>query len=152
MLSDRAMSTRGKGKPVDELDSICKQYKECVHCTKLEFGQECIPEFVKYEWEVNGSGNVVSKGNSPGTCKRSLFECDHLYAKTLAETQAMKDFTTDYHGYWTTIGWKHEDECFGGGGVSEPECCGGFDKPYFLYNSLNKNKVCCADGTIKKEC
>ena len=29
MLSDRAMSTRGVGKPVDELDSLCKLYKEC---------------------------------------------------------------------------------------------------------------------------
>jgi hypothetical protein len=56
MLSDRAMSTRGKGKPVDELDSLCKLYKECIHCAKMEFGNECIPEAVKYNWEVkNGT-------------------------------------------------------------------------------------------------
>ena len=56
MLSDRALSTRGKGKPVDMLDSLCKQYKECVYCAKSEFGEECIPEMIKYKWGVNKKG------------------------------------------------------------------------------------------------
>jgi hypothetical protein len=34
MLGDRAMSTRGRGKPVDQLDNVCRQYKECIHCVK----------------------------------------------------------------------------------------------------------------------
>ena len=55
MLSDRGLSTRGKGKPVDELDTICKTYKECVHCAKKEFGPECIPEKVQYGWQVKNS-------------------------------------------------------------------------------------------------
>ena len=64
MLSDRAMSTRGKGKPVDELDSLCKLYKECVHCAKMEFGPECIPEAVKYNWDVkNGKKTWVHVGS-----------------------------------------------------------------------------------------
>merc|ERR1712235_53412 len=96
MLGDRAMSTRGVGKPVDRLDSLCKDYKECVHCAKMEFGNECIPEGVKYRWEVNNKGKVVSKGNAPGTCERALFECDNMYATRLAESGAMSEFTTDY--------------------------------------------------------
>jgi len=154
MLSDRAMSTRGKGRPVDELDSLCKQYKECVHCAKLEFGPECIPEAVKYGWEVNSKGKVISKGNQPGTCKRALYECDNMYALKLRDSNAMAGWTTDYHGYWTTTGFDYRDgeSCKKRPGDSVPECCGGYDKPYFLYNTLNPNKQCCADGTIQKTC
>merc|ERR1711933_8677 len=46
MLSDRAMSTRGKGKPVDELDSLCKLYKECVHCAKMASSSQREPHRV----------------------------------------------------------------------------------------------------------
>lgn len=152
MLSDRAMSTRGSGKPVDGLDSLCKLYKECVHCAKQEFGEECIPEAIKYNWEVNGNGKVVSKGANPGTCKRALYECDNMYATKLAETGAMSEFTTDYHGFWTTTGFDYKTECPSRGGVSQPECCGGYSSPFYLYNTLNPNKQCCPDGTVQKEC
>lgn len=151
MLSDRAMSTRGVGKPVDELDSLCKLYKECVHCAKMEYGPECIPEAVKYRWDVNSDGKVVSKGNQPGTCKRALFECDNMYATKLAASSAMENWNKDYHGYWSTTGFDHKS-CPRGYGESQPECCGGYDSPFFLYNTLNKNKQCCADGTVQKTC
>ena len=29
----------------------------------MEYGPECIPEAVKYRWDVNDNGVVVSKGN-----------------------------------------------------------------------------------------
>lgn len=152
MLSDRAMSTRGVGKPVDELDALCKLYKECVHCAKKEFGSECIPEAVKYDWKVT-KGKVMSKNNPPGTCKRALFECDHMYAKKLQKSNAMETFTTDYHGYWTTTGFDYKNGgCPKRGGQSQPECCGGYDKPFFLYNTLNLNLQCCPDGTVAKVC
>jgi len=154
MLSDRAMSTRGRGKPVDELDVQCKKYKECVHCAKLEFGSECIPERVKYEWTVGNNGEVKSKKAAPGTCKRALFECDKMYATALRDEDALAVFTTDYHGFWTTTGfdYKSPDSCVKRPGEAVPECCGGHDKPYFLYNTLNPNLKCCLDGTIKKQC
>lgn len=153
MLSDRAMSTRGSGKPVDELDSLCKLYKECVHCAKMEFGEDCIPEAVKYNWDVNPNNNRVrSKGNPPGTCKRALYECDNMYATKLAESGAMASFTTDYHGYWTTTGFDYKTDCPARGGKSVPACCGGDESPFYLYNTLNENKKCCADGTIQKSC
>lgn len=153
MLSDRAMSTRGSGKPVDELDSLCKLYKECVHCAKMEFGEDCIPEAVKYNWDVNPNNNRVrSKGNPPGTCKRALYECDNMYATKLAESGAMAQFTTDYHGYWTTTGFDYKTDCPARGGKAVPACCGGEESPFYLYNTLNPNKQCCADGTIQKSC
>ena len=84
MLSDRALSTRGKGKPVDMLDSLCKQYKECVHCAKSEFGEECIPEMVKYKWGVNKKGEsvIVSKDDlKPEIKKKSAIGTRKILAK-----------------------------------------------------------------------
>ena len=70
MLSDKALSARGKGKPVDELDSLCKLYKDCVHCAKMEFGKECNPEAVKYDWDVNDEGTKFVLEN-PENFKKS---------------------------------------------------------------------------------
>lgn len=38
ILGDRPMSEMGKGKPVDELDTACKDYKSCQKCVRMEFG------------------------------------------------------------------------------------------------------------------
>ena len=48
MLGDRPMSDPGLGAPVDELDTTCKRYKDCLKCAMAEFGQNCLPEFVRY--------------------------------------------------------------------------------------------------------
>jgi len=48
ILGDRPMSEMGKGKPVDELDVACKEYKSCQKCVRMEFGDECIGEREKY--------------------------------------------------------------------------------------------------------
>ena len=150
MLSDRAMSTRGTGKPVDELDTLCKQYKECVFCAKQEFGDECIPERKKYKWQLS-KGDVETKHES-GTCLRSLFECDLMYATDLKRTNAIKSFNPDFHGFYTQTGFTFEKECKKREGKAEPKCCGGKSKPYYLYNKLNPNKKCCSDGTVQKDC
>ena len=38
-LDDRPMSGMGKGKPVDELDALCKRYKDCQKCARKIFGE-----------------------------------------------------------------------------------------------------------------
>ena len=35
ILGDRPMSDPGHGKPVDELDTVCKAYKDCLKCARL---------------------------------------------------------------------------------------------------------------------
>ena len=44
------MSHPGYGRPVDALDRICKEYRNCVRCSKDTHGDSCIPEFTKYRW------------------------------------------------------------------------------------------------------
>ena len=29
----------GKGKPVDELDATCQQYKQCQKCARMQYGE-----------------------------------------------------------------------------------------------------------------
>ena len=47
------MSEQGKGAPVDELDAVCKRYKDCLKCASQKHGQDCLPEFVKYGLRMN---------------------------------------------------------------------------------------------------
>jgi hypothetical protein len=63
MLGDRPMSDPGLGAPVDQLDSVCKKYKDCLKCAAAEHGSTCIPEFVRYNLKMN---------NGP-TCKVSFY-------------------------------------------------------------------------------
>jgi len=50
ILGDRPMSDPGHGPPVDQLDTVCKAYKDCVKCARMEFGEMCIGEFVRYKY------------------------------------------------------------------------------------------------------
>lgn len=144
ILGDRPMSEMGKGKPVDELDFACREYKQCQKCARMEFGDECIGERVRYSWKKTGD-NVVCTDN-PGTCKRNLCECDLDYAKKIPSTIGV--FNPDYHLFYTTIGWEPESNCERGGVESKPECCGTDEGPMKIFNSLQKE--CCFDGSVKR--
>jgi len=145
ILGDRPMSDPGMGKPVDELDVVCKAYKDCVKCVQMEYGEECIGEFKKYRYGLNKNTKKVTCRDEPGTCERALCECDNQFGQQMP---AKRDaFTTDYHMFWTTTGWNPEEQCLrGGSGPYEPECCGRDDGPLHIYNA--KTKECCADGSV----
>ena len=55
VLGDRPMSDPGFGPPVDRLDSVCKQYKDCNKCAREKFGESCIGEIVQYRYGLNVS-------------------------------------------------------------------------------------------------
>merc|ERR1712157_685803 len=78
ILGDRPMSDPGLGRPVDELDSVCKSYKDCLKCARRQFGDMCIGEFVKYDYRIR-RGEVKCK-DELGTCEQALCECDRQFA------------------------------------------------------------------------
>ena len=51
------------------------------------FFQECIGEREKYSWKKKGDDVVCT--DNPGTCKRSLCECDLNYAKTVSKSHGI---------------------------------------------------------------
>ena len=62
VLGDRPMSDPGFGPPVDRLDSVCKQYKDCNKCAREKFGESCIGEIVQYRYGLNVSVISASYG------------------------------------------------------------------------------------------
>ena len=54
-LGDRPMSDPGFGPPVDRLDGVCKQYKDCNKCAREKFGESCVGEIVLYRYGANVS-------------------------------------------------------------------------------------------------
>jgi hypothetical protein len=151
ILGDRPMSDPGHGPPVDALDTVCKAYKDCVKCARLTHGEQCIGEFVKYKYGYKNGAPICK--DAAGTCGRSLCECDAMFAEQ--HVGAKDVFQNKYHMFWSTneggAMWDPEndpDACpHNGGGPYEPECCGGHDTPFVLFNSVNKK--CCPNGKVK---
>jgi len=152
---DRPMSDPGFGPPVDELDRVCKEYKDCVKCAKIEFGDMCIGEFVKYKMKITNGG--VQCRDDANTCGRALCECDHLLARK--HNAAKHVFDKEKHYFWATpkpngdYGWdpknKHDELCPRMGGSGAPQCCSNAERtvPFFLFNGAANQ--CCADGSVK---
>merc|ERR1719454_1426071 len=82
ILGDRPMSRPGHGPPVDDLDSSCKRYKDCVKCAKEKFGDNCISEFRRYRYT---KPEGVQCTDNAGTCLRALCECDATFAEDHAK-------------------------------------------------------------------
>lgn len=152
ILGDRPMSDPGHGPPVDALDTVCKAYKDCLKCARMEHGDSCIGEFTKYRYGiVNGEAVCRDRGN---TCKRSLCECDAKFAREHAG--ATHVFDNKYHMFWSTNNggemWDPANDdgaCpRGGGGAYDPQCCAPEDGlgPALLYNA--EAKACCSDGRV----
>lgn len=139
------MSDPGHGPPVDSLDAVCKDYKDCQKCARRTHGDMCIAEFVEYKYGESNNDKICK--DAAGSCSRALCECDLAYAKThVSHTNV---FNTDYHLFWSTLpnGWDPEYNCPRiGGGLSDPQCCGNQDGAYVLFNAVNH--VCCA-GLVK---
>merc|ERR1712109_362894 len=141
-FDDRPMSEMGKGKPVDALDNKCKAYKDCQKCVREKHGDSCIGEFVRYTWKYASKQQAFVSSNDAGSCERELSECDLQLVK---DTFAQKDvFNKDYHGFWSTTGFDHEDDSSSPSGGNSPvdhQCCGGVDAPWY-WIGLNNNKCC----------
>jgi len=141
-MNDFGIENISYGKPVNNFDSSCRAYQECLKCAKEEHGDQCFPDFTGYILEV-GSDGEISCDNNRRTCRRSLCECDKMFAKMQAEHAAEYD-----HQYNVLSGWEPQDSCIRGGSPlrSQPACCGGSGNPFIVYNTLVKQ--CCADGKV----
>ena len=159
----------GAGQPRDPLDRHCKEYKECQRCARDRFGDECVPEIVKYEWKnstsTTSSVDHLQCGDAPSTCERALCECDKeslkqflsflgnlkfwiswklkkAFSSTLSAR--MSDYNNEY-SIWSRR-WDREIECVKTGtGQGERKCCGLETGPYFIYHERRHQ---CCDGTV----
>ena len=69
--------TEGKfGSPVDALDLVCKQHRECLNCAHRTYGDQCEPKLVTYQ--VQGARTTCT--DPVNTCERAVCECDLQFA------------------------------------------------------------------------
>ena len=52
-LDGRPLASAGNGHPVDEIDSACKQYRECQTCAQMDDGADCNVENVDWMYRVD---------------------------------------------------------------------------------------------------
>lgn len=141
----------GQGKPVDALDSVCKDYLGCLRCVKK---QTNCPRAEFYDYFV-GDMTVVCF-DEEGSCSRNQCECDAKFYKDvwhLALSGLSYDFQysssvfdalskckkleTRMDAFWTSL---KQD--------SYAQCCGGDGRPMEQFNTLKFS--CCPgnDGTL----
>lgn len=145
ILGDRPMSDPGLGPPVDALDNSCKQYKDCLKCAAMTYGETCKGELVKYKFYAKGDD--VKCRNRLDTCERSLCECDKLLART--HSAVVDSFDIKYHLFWGNF--RPEDTCpHSNPRVLKPvrECCNTHrnGQAFVLYNV--DRQECCAHGEV----
>ena len=81
--------------------------KDCQKCVRREYGDQCIGEFVKYDWRVRRGQPECT--NEPGTCERNLCECDLDFARKMPSQ--FEVFDVKYHLFWSPENWTPEEQC-----------------------------------------
>ena len=132
----------GKGKPVDGLDRKCMAYKNCQKCVREVHGDQCIGEFVRYNWRFVSKTQKFEGGDNIGTCARDLYHCDFQFVQDTFAQQG--EYNSDFNIFYTTIGFDPNDglSCLPGDGSDyvERECKGGNEEPYSWGRKNQKEK------------
>merc|ERR1712242_26501 len=136
--NDRPMSSPGKGRPVDNLDRHCAQYKQCQRCTRQFNDDLCIGEFKKYNFKKSKKEYICT--DNPGTCERMICECDLQFAKGIAKP--MESFDKKYHKF---SGFNQDKRCNRRSGPGQLQCCRSIAGPQSLYGP---SKQCCPTGQV----
>ena len=97
ILGDRPMSDPGYGPPVDRLDSVCKQYKDCNKCARERFGESCIGELVQYRYGQNVSvlcsATILSVKNTIKFAPRYLISGPLTFVDRLISVYSASQFS-----------------------------------------------------------
>ena len=134
LTGDKPMSQPGLGKPVDELDSVCKTYKDCLKCARRQFGDGCLAEFVRYDFST-GRGQLQCEDRL-GTCHRAICACDRQFAE--AHEQTAQVFSLDFH--MLLGGWDPNSQCMRN--VARPDtadlqCCADSNQAFVSVDVLH---------------
>lgn len=101
----------GQGRPVDDVDKTCKKLFNCHRCQVINSQNKCNPNEFTYKvrgLDTNGQRVVHCDGNKPGSCQRSLCECDLAFAHELA-AEINSGKYTEQNSKWK--GFQQNDEC-----------------------------------------
>lgn len=142
----------GRGKPVDEQDSLCRRLQQCHTCVAMDHTNKCDPDVGNYRYTIDGTLKTISCSENTDNCKRNACECDKAFALDFAAIWDDNKFNRYYwkNKYNLKAGnptFDMEETCkITGFGSPKDECCGEYPsrKPY---NSVLYQ--CCEDGSVK---
>ena len=146
-LSPSARLPGGRGPPVDEMDSICRELTRCHACVDRDH-KSIDTDWGKYKATITQENDIVcSLNQEQGKIDQCL--CDKQFAENLAAMWTDDGYNTFY---WNS---KHNnDPSFDNEavcqstiqGTSTSGCCGEYPdrRPY-----SKDTYQCCADGSVK---
>jgi len=147
----------GYGKPQDSIDKACFDFKQCYRCLNAEFAEmkphktwaggsvtKCAGELLGYRFDLIGAPEDPDRDivctNKPGSCRRSICECDKALAKSLAkQEETWNEALHELKG-----GFDRDQHCHRPTGPAVPfvECCG--DTSTFPFNKPRRENQCCS--------
>jgi len=146
------IASGGYGKPLDEIDQACFDFKQCYKCLLDEHKDEekaCAGEEFGYRAKLDrdsDGNNIIQCTNKPGSCRYNICQCDKALAEKLGKHQST--WNESYH----TVkgGFERDQHCFAGQGGNHKfeECCG--NKNTFPFNQPRRDHQCC-DGVQAKD-
>lgn len=153
-LDGRPLASAGSGHPVDPLDQVCKQYRDCQKCVQMDDGADCNVENVDWEYQTDLQVRQLDCLDPVKSCRRHLCECDRQFAFAIAEKfkyfdERFLNYDQGMCGQQTTSNKKMlakpgpeaiitpSGEIF----ESEARCCGPTTGPKELFN-VNKQECC----------
>jgi hypothetical protein len=166
-MNDRPMSTQGHGKPVDGLDRVCREYKECNKCAfekhptdnsgsgSLGNGQYgCIGEAVQYVWRKVGNKRhpsyplIEPRTIHNNMCQLDLFLCDKQFAENIAEQIFAGEYTDEHSHYYSDFDADSQQYCPANQGAGTRECCGGWEANETPWKLFNAQSDMCTAGEV----
>lgn len=108
-IADRPLTQPGWGRPVDPLDAVCKEYKDCQRCVTETHGPNCIGEEIRYRFRYGADwqGEKAICEDRAGTCQRAICECDSKFA--LQHSFAKENYNPTYSHFF--MGFQYERIC-----------------------------------------
>lgn len=147
--SDFDYTASGIGVPVDGIDSVCRDYANCLKCVDEAYDGKCARD-TRYRLGINKKGGdpePVCK-NDLGSCRRSVCECDKQFAKNMAEISHQFELRNWFRG-----GFNRERKCKKKArspseyDVKPLGCCG--TKETFPLNRIYRSDQCCVEETAE---
>lgn len=135
--------------PVDDKDKHCFEFTRCNRCVTFDYGPDCTPEQIEYDFEISENDEVTCL-HPKDTCQRAICECDK--ANVLGFKGLIDVYDPAYHAF---LGFESVRDCQlkpKDPNVAKPkmDCCGEYPdrRPYNQNN--DHNNICC-DGEITSD-
>lgn len=142
-----------RGHPVDPLDQMCKDYKDCLACAIEAHGNDCVPEFIegsmkgryKVAYGNNADPDNVTCKDTPGTCKRDLCECSKKLGKQISSKDWFDLYDQSKSAFYGDFDTAAEcsREPNGRSVDRTPKCCQDKDKEGPFSKYFLEDATCC---------